>query len=74
MQADKKRIMYLVVLIYSVLFWYFAHPLWTERWIEITGGIWLTTSNFICGLIYIGGFAVLIFPKKVSDELAGLAP
>ena len=47
-----------LALIYSVLFWYFAHPLWTERWVEITGGTWLTTSNFICGLIYIGGFAV----------------
>jgi hypothetical protein len=57
MQTKNKRIIDSIALIYSVLFWYLAHPMWTERWVDITGGIWLTTSNFICGVIYIGGFA-----------------
>ena len=29
-----------------------------ERWVDITEGFYLRTSNFICGLIYIGGFAL----------------
>ena len=41
---------------YSVLFWYLFHPYWTEGWVEITKGTWITTSNFICGVIYAGGF------------------
>ena len=49
---------YSIAIIYSVLFWYFFHPFWTERWINITKGLYLSTSNFICGLIYSGGFAL----------------
>tara|TARA_B100000953_G_scaffold2472_1_gene2157 strand:+ start:345 stop:638 length:294 start_codon:yes stop_codon:yes gene_type:complete len=52
------RVLYSLALIYSVLFWYFFHPFWTEGWVGITRGTWLSTSNFICGLFYIGGFAL----------------
>tara|TARA_B100001013_G_C24557299_1_gene421097 strand:+ start:199 stop:489 length:291 start_codon:yes stop_codon:yes gene_type:complete len=50
-----KKVLYSLAFIYSILFWYFFHPLWTERWVDTTGGVWLSTSNFICGLIFIGG-------------------
>jgi len=42
--------------VYSVLFWYLFHPYWTEEWVEITKGTWILTANFICGVIYVGGF------------------
>ena len=51
-----KQALYSVALVYSVLFWYLFHPYWTEEWVEITKGTWVTTSNFICGVIYVGGF------------------
>jgi len=54
----RRPIFYSIAIIYSVLFWYFFHPFWTERWVDITEGFYLRTSNFICGLIYIGGFAL----------------
>ena len=54
----RRPIFYSIAIMYSVLFWYFFHPLWTERWVDITEGFYLRTSNFICGLIYIGGFAL----------------
>jgi|TARA_B110000116_G_C16600648_1_gene474854 hypothetical protein len=41
--------------IYSIIFWYFFHPLWTEKWVDMTRGVWISTSNFICGLIFMGG-------------------
>ena len=51
-----KQALYSVALVYSVLFWYLFHPYWTEEWVEITKGTWILTSNFICGVIYVGGF------------------
>ena len=53
-----KQVLYSLGFIYSVLFWYFFHPFWTGGWVGITKGTWLSTSNFICGLLYIGGFAL----------------
>jgi len=51
-----KQVLYSIALMYSVLFWYLFHPYWTEGWVGITRGTWITTSNFICGVIYAGGF------------------
>ena len=48
--------LYSIALMYSVLFWYLFHPYWTSGWVGITRGTWITTSNFICGLIYAAGF------------------
>jgi len=51
-----KQVLYSIALMYSVLFWYLFHPYWTGGWVGITRGTWITTSNFICGVIYAGGF------------------
>ena len=51
-----EQALYSIALMYSILFWYLFHPYWTEGWVEITRGTWITTSNFICGAIYAGGF------------------
>lgn len=53
-----KRILYALLIIYSISFWSFFHPFWTERWVGLTGGTGLATSNLICGLIYAGGFVL----------------
>ena len=54
----RRPIFYSIAIMYSVLFWYFFHPFWTEGWVDITEGFYLRTSNFICGVIYIVGFAL----------------
>ena len=51
-----EQLLYSIALIYSILFWYFFHPFWTLGWVGFTRGTWITTSNFICGVIYVGGF------------------
>jgi len=51
-----KQVLSSIALMYSVLFWYLFHPYWTSGWVGITRGTWITTSNFICGVIYAGGF------------------
>ena len=51
-----KQALYSIALIYSVLFWGLFHPYWTSEWVGVTRGTWITTSNFICGMIYAGGF------------------
>jgi hypothetical protein len=51
-----KKILLFLLAIYSVLFWYFFHPLWTDKWVDMTKGVWLSTSNFICGFFFMGGY------------------
>lgn len=52
-----KKILLFLLAIYSVLFWYFFHPLWTDKWVDMTKGVWLSTSNFICGFfLWVGIF------------------
>ena len=71
----RKLIFYSIAITYSVLFWYFFHPLWTESWVNTTEGLYLRTSNFICGLIYIGGFAlwnralVIILKRELMKQV-----
>jgi len=61
-RAERNGVFCTLIIIYSVFFWYFFHPFWTEKWLDIfeTEGQYLKTSNFICGLIYIGGFVIKV--------------
>ena len=61
-RTERNGVFCTLIIIYSVFFWYFFHPFWTEKWLDIfeTGGLYLRTSNFICGLIYIGGFVIKV--------------
>ena len=61
-RTERNGVFCTLIIIYSVFFWYFFHPFWTEKWLDIfeTEGLYLRTSNFICGLIYIGGFVIKV--------------
>ena len=51
-----KQALYSIALIYSVLFWGLFHPYWTSEWVGVTRGSCIPSSNFMCWLIYAGGF------------------
>ncbi|MDP7611729.1 MAG: hypothetical protein QGH62_04710 [Nitrospinaceae bacterium] len=50
-----RKVLLWIAVIYSALFWFFFHPFWTEQWVTTLGGNWITTSNFLCSLVYLGG-------------------